>query len=82
MQSLANKSLQQIEVSLELCTHLWLKNFNIGTKNLARLYVGVSKADKIGQYGVQPSICCLFTFAVFPKSIRSTRLVPTGFMVL
>ena len=27
--------------------------------------VGVSKADKIGQYGVQASICCLFKFAVF-----------------
>ena len=27
--------------------------------------VGVSKADKIGQYGVQASICCLFKFAAF-----------------
>ena len=27
----------------------------MGTKNLARLYVGVCKADKIGQNGGQPS---------------------------
>ena len=27
--------------------------------------VGVSKADKIGQYGVQASVCCLFKFAAF-----------------
>ena len=28
-----------------------VKGYNMGTKNLARLYVGVSKADKIGQNG-------------------------------
>ena len=30
-----------------------LKGFNMGTKNLARLYVGVCKADKIGRNGGQ-----------------------------
>ena len=35
-----------------------VKGFNMGTKNLARLYVGVCKADKIGLNEGQPSTCC------------------------
>ena len=48
----------------------------MGTKNLARLYAGVCKADKIGRNGGQPSTCCLCTLQ-FPYIIPG--LVPTGF---
>ena len=34
----------------------------MGTKNLARLYVGDRKAEKIDRNGGQPSSCCLCTF--------------------
>ena len=44
----------------------------MGTKNLARLYVGVFKADKIGRNGGQPSTCCLCTlqFCLPPKQLK------------
>ena len=48
----------------------------MGTKNVARLYVGVCKAYKIGQNGGELSTCCLCTLQ-FPYIIPS--LVPTGF---
>ena len=48
----------------------------MGTKNLARLYVGVCKADKTDRNGGQPSTCCLCTLQ-FPHIIPG--LVPTGF---
>ena len=46
------------------------------TKNLAKFYVGVCKAGKIGRNGWQPSTCCLCTLelvCIIPA------LVPTGF---
>ena len=46
------------------------------TKNLAKFYVGVCKAGKIGRNGWQPSTCCLCTLelvCIMPV------LVPTGF---
>ena len=51
----------------------------MGTKNLARLYVGVCKANKIDQNRGQPSTCCLCTLQ-FPYIIPG--LVPTGFINL
>ena len=36
-----------------------IKGFNVGNKNLTRLYVGVCKTDKISQNRGQPSTCCL-----------------------
>ena len=33
------------------------KGFNMGAKNLARLYLGVCKADEIDRNGIQPSKC-------------------------
>ena len=54
-----------------------VKGSNIGTKNLARLYVGVCKADRIGLNGGQPSTSCLCT-------LQSPYIVPdlvlTGFI--
>ena len=38
-----------------------VKGFNMRTKNLARLYVGACKADKIDRNGGQRSTCCLCT---------------------
>ena len=45
------------------------------TKNLARLYVGVCKADKIGENRGQSSTCCLCTL-IFPYI---SGLAPNGF---
>ena len=53
-----------------------VKGFNIGTKNLQRLYVGIYKPNKIGWNGGQLSTCCLCTLQ-FPYIIPG--LVPTGF---
>ena len=47
---------------------LHVKGFNKGIKNLARLYVGVCKANKIGRNGGQPSTCSLYTLQ-FPYII-------------
>ena len=49
---------------------------NIGTRNLARLYVGVYKADRIGLNGGQPCTSCLCTLQS-PYIVPG--LVPTGF---
>ena len=53
-----------------------VKGFDMTTKNLARLYVGVCKADKIRRNGGQPSTCCLYTLQ-FPYKIPG--LVATSF---
>ena len=53
-----------------------VKGFNMGTKNLARLYVGVCKANKFSRNGGQPSIYCLCTLQL---PYIKPELVPTGF---
>ena len=50
---------------------------NIGTKNLARLYVGVCKADRIDLNGGQPCTSC---FCTLQSPYIVPGLVPTGFI--
>ena len=38
-----------MKINHELCTHSQLKGFKIGTRNLAKSYVGVPMADRIGR---------------------------------
>ena len=47
----AHKFIQQMEMSFLNCVLVLVKGFYRGTKTLARLYVGVCKANKIGRNG-------------------------------
>ena len=56
-----------------------VKIFNIGTKNLEKLYVGVCKADRIGLNVGQPSTTYKFTLQ---NTYIVPGLFPTGFIEL
>ena len=58
---------------------LLVKGFDTETKNLAKLYVRVYKADKIGRNGDQPSTCY---FCALQSPYIVPGLVPTGFTEL
>ena len=62
----AHRSIQQMEMSFFNCLLVLVKGFYRGTKNLARLYVGVCKANKIGRNGGHSS-----TFGDVPCSFHT-----------